>query len=751
MIGMGNAYERAHLFGRHDRLMIDGRSYRVEKKLKGTHFLQPCNDDFIEDHFVPKTDKQINTLIRANRLRIDEGYFSKVLTTLRVKHDNSDLSDLSDDELRTVVWKLEWCTRFLHVAGNPKSDTRLKRTTDDYSIFIENEKANIEQWYLDRFGKRRPPGRRQKGEQRKSFDYPSPSTLRDWLKAYREHGYLMKAFRPEYAKCGNRSQLDERAVPVVTKAVKKFSSKLRPTIGDIVETVELELDKINRLHPNDVPITVSERAIRRRINKIDPFIRDLSRYGEDYAMRKYTPVGKGVAVSHFLERVEMDDWTADLHALVAKSTFWKSLTAKQKAAVPRTRVNLTVAIDKVTRCVVGLHASEYTPSVATSKSCLRSVMIDKTRQAKWAGAQSDWPMHGKVGYLATDGGPVFQGEFEDTIRSCLSGRSLADQDPRMRGTIESFFKTLERVCRYFAGRSFRNVVEKGDYPAEKLATLTFEQFYRQVIVFIVDRYHHHAHRGLNRGTPYGMWKLLIREGEPPAISNEQLKVAFGFKWKGKVDKSGMVFDDLRYHSNELAALHRIVGDRDLETRIDPDDLATMLITVPKQHRDRKELGGRTFITAECQTTIRPGLTLVDKWAVNKEVQKLVKEQQDAGKPFRLAAHANLLETAERVRREANLPSSEMSQSDFDAVMRRIERKTQAAFGMVNYSKEPIAEDGKDLGRVVARGERRVLRSAEASTEAMPPESSKVGRFDSSPDTPQPKKPFGGSMNLDGED
>lgn len=36
------------------------------------------------------------------------------------------------------------------------------------------------------------------------------------------------------------------------------------------------------------------------------------------------------------------------------------------------------------------------------------------------------------------------------------------------------------------------------------------------------------------------------------------------------------------------------------------------------------------------------------------------------------------DAAERARREVNLPRSEMSQSDFDAVMRRIERKTRAA-------------------------------------------------------------------------
>ncbi|WAX93037.1 hypothetical protein N7E70_015145 [Aminobacter sp. NyZ550] len=54
-----------------------------------------------------KTDKDINALLRSKRLRIDEGRYSKTLWILRVRHDSSDLSDLSEEELRTVAWKKE--------------------------------------------------------------------------------------------------------------------------------------------------------------------------------------------------------------------------------------------------------------------------------------------------------------------------------------------------------------------------------------------------------------------------------------------------------------------------------------------------------------------------------------------------------------------------------------------------------------------------------------------------------------------
>lgn len=69
---------------------------------------QPISGDLVaEDYYMSKTDKDINALLRSKRLRIDEGRYSKTLWILRVRHDSSDLSDLSEEELRTVAWKKE--------------------------------------------------------------------------------------------------------------------------------------------------------------------------------------------------------------------------------------------------------------------------------------------------------------------------------------------------------------------------------------------------------------------------------------------------------------------------------------------------------------------------------------------------------------------------------------------------------------------------------------------------------------------
>lgn len=99
---------------------------------------QPISGDLVaEDHYMSKTDKDINALLRSKRLRIDEGRYSKALSILRVRHDSSDLSDLSEEELRTVAWKKEWCVRFLREASNIEERWQPRRTLEDFGVFVE--------------------------------------------------------------------------------------------------------------------------------------------------------------------------------------------------------------------------------------------------------------------------------------------------------------------------------------------------------------------------------------------------------------------------------------------------------------------------------------------------------------------------------------------------------------------------------------------------------------------------------------
>jgi hypothetical protein len=104
--------ERSNRFGRHDRLTLDGQTYRVLRKERDTFSLQLVTDNLLQDYYVTKSHTEINTLRSTGRLKYERDFYSKTLSYLRLRNDNSDLSDLQEEALRTIAWKTEWCVRF---------------------------------------------------------------------------------------------------------------------------------------------------------------------------------------------------------------------------------------------------------------------------------------------------------------------------------------------------------------------------------------------------------------------------------------------------------------------------------------------------------------------------------------------------------------------------------------------------------------------------------------------------------------
>lgn len=204
--------ERHHNFGWYDRITIEGAHYRPVSKEGDIHQLQHVVGKLFTENFVELSDHEINNLIKRGAFQYEEAYFSKALSQLRMRGDDTDVSDLSEDELRTISWKVEWCVRFNNRRESTVAAARPKITMVDLATFIDGEKDLMDRWYLRTYGERRRPGRMITlpggAKERKPFDYPSPSSLWNWLKAYEAADFRIEAFKPGYDRCGNRDQID---------------------------------------------------------------------------------------------------------------------------------------------------------------------------------------------------------------------------------------------------------------------------------------------------------------------------------------------------------------------------------------------------------------------------------------------------------------------------------------------------------------------------------------------------------------
>jgi putative transposase len=718
--------ERHHIFGEYDRITIEGTRYRPVTKVGHVHQLQHVSNKIFTDRFVEFSDNEINTFIARKAFVFEEGYFSKALSQLRMRGDDTDVRGLSEEELRTIAWKVEWCVRFNARRTSAIAEARPKVTMHDLGEFIEQEKDLMDRWYLRSYGERRKAGRmvtlKNGDKERKPFDYPSPSALWNWLKAFEDADYRLEAFKPGYNRCGNRQQLDADILKILNTATLEYLDRRRPAKVDIYEFVDVKIGEFNATRPGKSELTVSERSVRRRINLLGAFERDAARHGEDYAVRKYLPVGEGLDVQAPMQRIEMDDWNVDLHTLITNSPEWKAVPKKKRVKPPSCRCTITIGIDVATKTIVGFNLTMDAPSARGSMAAVRSTMVDKNSWAQQANTKSDWPMYGRPEKIATDGGPAFKNnDVRTAVRKALTARALPDQDPRMRGTIESFFRGFRRICRFFAGRAFANVVELGDYKADEMASLTVEQFRQACIVYIVDRYHHKAHRGLEYGTPYAAWRKLTANGIPMPPSRGNLRLAFGQEEHSTLDKNGVLFLNNSYQSDALNELLKLTGVTSVRLIADADDVDSVFVYVDRSdHRQKLSALGvelfNGFVEADCMgvASAVSGQSATTKEKVldtNAIVRQQARREQKEGAEFVRSANKRLYELGDASMEDAgHTAAHKFTKEKASKTERAMDAKRQAALGEVEHAETPIGISRDTLGQTIAtansRGGRR---------------------------------------------
>lgn len=682
-------YDTFHL-GTNDRVRYNGELYRPEKRddRARSWVLRRLSDgSALDGHPWRLSDKEHYRLRRAEALVVDEQYFSTAGRLLSARADDSDMNDLSDDQLLTVYWKIEWCVRFYRARGLLDGHMEVPPCTPaGLETFIQRERETIHRWYVKTFGKARPAGRTYKGMERKTFDWPGPTTLRDWLALYEAKGRKMKAFRPEYRRCGNRNQIDSLVVRVIEREILGYASRAQPTISDIYQNVEDRLEKLNRSRPPEDQLYVSERAVRRRIHKLDPVFVDAGRMGIVKAGLKYMPVGHGLETVDGLkplermDRVEIDDWEMDLFVLVNHKHAQTKLSPKARElaeTVDRAaRCTITVALDVATRCVVGINVSPHPPSVAGSRGALRSILVDKAPLARNAKTLCEWPMMAKPREIASDGGSVFQGAFHDTLERLGIGHRFPGGNPTRRGTIESFFRNLKALCRRFTGQSFSNVVKRGDYTSTKMASLLAEDLEGILIKYLIDHYHQRSHPELGGARPQTVWDKANNTlvGPPSA---EQRQLAFGIRLNDRtIDARGITFLHIEYRHDKMALLRGRIGNRRLTAIVDPHDIGKIFVRTPDEAKEGLE-GEGDYMTFAARKEFS-GVSALRHMNNSSALNAFEAKESAEGRPFRLDALRAIKSAAEKARIRAGIPSDGLSNEEYVKLFAEFERAGKRA-------------------------------------------------------------------------
>ena len=297
---------------------------------------------------------------------------------------------------------------------------------------------------------------------------------------------------------------------------------------------------------------ISKATVYRWVENLRGDIKDSSRLGADVARNKYRSVMGGLKVHQILERVEADHTPLDL-IVIDKTTM-----------LPLGRAWLTLAIDKYSRIVAGFYISFNPPSSYAVLQCLKQMILTKDVLLKrFPDIKNDWPVFGIPDLLALDNGMDLHADA--LKKACLElGIQILycpASAPEMKGSIERFFRTINQgLIHSLPGTTFSNIGERGDYPAEELATIDMETLVHLITKWVVDVYNVTPHRGIS-DTPLNKWIQSAKQRliELPVIP-AQLDVITGVPAKRTLFHYGIELEGLHYNNRQLQEVRKISGE-----------------------------------------------------------------------------------------------------------------------------------------------------------------------------------------------
>lgn len=583
----------------HDRLIVDGKPYRVLRRTGENVELMPEDGRGLVEQFALS---QLGRLNATGQIKHEVGYYlpDDLKSSPEVKSIDFRVSELPPGARRRFKIRHALVRATLDL----RDEGKIRINTNDIeahkseiekraSVYMVEEASERDLLDHEKETGRLPRSveaktkRRRGGSSGKTVSAYNADYLRKLASRYERHGPAVLA--DSLCKSGNRTSPfgpEEQALMMQTIKESYLTPERRP-IARTVEDVKRAFAKENERRQEDglrllkVP---GRDAVRGAIKKLDQFAVMVARYGSEYAMKEMRPVNRGLEVSRPGERVEIDEWCIDLISILHSAKLHAVLGSDFIEAIGLDRTKdrwwLVVAIDCRTRVILGMKLARN-PSSSAAIECLRMVVSDKGQWADAVGALSPWSHAVVPETLVTDNGPAFRSA--DFTEACLDLkisvlRTIAGV-PGMRGRVERFFRTCAmNLLPRLMGRTFSNPFERGDYQAEDRAALDAEGLAFALVRWIVDIYHNSPHEGLGGRTPLEQWDADMRDGNFPvrALPDKRSKrLAFGMKLKRHVDKTGVTILGVRYQGPELLAFRRTCGGGQVDVRWDPSDLGAI--------------------------------------------------------------------------------------------------------------------------------------------------------------------------------
>ncbi|MHC2297973.1 Mu transposase C-terminal domain-containing protein [Rhizobium mongolense] len=567
--------EVRYRFSEFDRILIDGVDYTWD-----------CDTDdgmiLVETEgykkAISRTRSQVADLMRKGRMTVHVGYHHARDRERRNKIGNRLLGQLDDAPLKKALWRQTWCDLLIEV----KSRQKVRLANGKLKPLM----ATVAEEYFERNKKSVEANRKAlqvTNDDKYKLKIPAAKTLREWYGKYVKAGCDISALID--GKGGNPDSPftdDERHLHALF--ILKYASRTKPSIAHLHRRMCATFNRLNRSRPPEKHLRpLGETWFREKINALPDFFKMAGRDGERKARLYFQVVMNGMPKKLPMQRLEADEWCVDLQTILLDAGLWYELTPKERAAYEKVRLWLSGIIDTTTKCIVGLKIYEQAPSINTAFETLEMTSREKNDIALAAGCRFPWEMHGGLRTIGTDSAswyvsPAYRATLIDAGCSVIYPPS---GEAYLRGTIERFFRTISQLgLQEFSGKTFSNVVEKGDSDPEAEATVRTDLLINVFIRLIVDVYHNTPHAGLGGMTPRQAWREMTREHWPtPPLTGHPARDVFGIPYRAKVTRAGIVFHGIQYWSEQVHRLRMDDKDVWVDFRLNPRDLSWISVSV----------------------------------------------------------------------------------------------------------------------------------------------------------------------------
>ncbi|MCW3783552.1 Mu transposase C-terminal domain-containing protein [Defluviimonas salinarum] len=572
-------------FNPDDRLEYQGVDWRViAQNLQVTTLSQVMAPQITEviDHGV------MSRAVATGKVRIHDEYYAPKHVSKRLQSRDMLMSTTPIKTLRAAVAKEACVLAYREMRTRPENpvpygDEHIRKgSANSNELFLLARakfteltgKVGSARFGIGDVGIDNPPGAR---------------SLRQWTKLYDLDG--LHGLLDRRCQSGNRTNhySSEVRAHLEIFVEKQINMEMyHETL--IIEAVTQEFAKLNRSRAAEDPprpaLDVPKRdMIRRTIAEVEPFIKDLRRYGADYVKNKRAPIGMGPQTSRAGEEIEIDEWEADLFVVLKDSGILELLSEKEREDFGLTgkpvRVWIGAAMCRYSRAFLGLQVS-FTATTRNALRTLEMVTMPKNHLAGAVQALCPWDMHCVPEVIYTDAGPAYRSlEFRcaalDLGCTVLRGPG---KTPRLKGRVERLFGTIvTRLVSRFPGKTFSNIFQRGDYPSEARATLRLESFIQVLIRWIVDDYHDRPRHSLGKKSPAELWETSVRHTGVRPLDRRKSWWVFGVPLKRKLHATGLRVFNIDYQDADLQRWANRNRTTTFDVRWRPDDLGSIEVQV----------------------------------------------------------------------------------------------------------------------------------------------------------------------------